>query len=623
MNDEATKVIGTDSADPAAVPRIPDRTPATEPRRAAPPEPPIAAEQETRLSDRPAPPAAAGTVGPTMAPDPADPSPAAPGPAPLNDPVPAYGIPPGTLLANTYRVERMLGGGGMGEVYLTRDERVGVQHAVKVIRPSMAANRQVMDLFYREAKVLRGVRHDAVVSYDGFVRDAQGRDYLVMEYVDGPSLGERLRRGPLPPDEVLILRDRLAAGLAEAHRRGAVHRDLSPDNVILPGNQVAAAKLIDFGLSKLTDPTQETIIGSSFAGKYRFASPEQFGLGGGAVDGRSDIYSLGLILAAAALGRPLAMGESFADALATRQSVPDLTGIPQTLQPWLAAMLHPDPARRPADLDAVLTQWPAATRVNPVPRSANADAKASAPARSRAPDAVPGSASARRAPRVWLISGGALALAAVAAGIYVALQPLQPVSHLGTATRPDPTADTRPTPPGPTIPEPGAPATPAGTLEQLIAAHRDDAALRTAQSLIAARSAAPAAQPLPTGALLALADQLRTAGRPQDAFILAEALISAGETPPIDTLWPLAQDLRAAGRLDPWFFLVRNLANRGYGPASFAMGEMYDPQHWSAGTSPLAKPRADKAQEWYEQALRQGVREAEERLAALRSAATP
>jgi eukaryotic-like serine/threonine-protein kinase len=534
----------------------------------------------------------------------------------------AYGIPAGTLLANTYRVERMLGGGGMGEVYLTRDERVGVQHAVKVIRPSMAANRQVMDLFYREAKVLRGVRHDAVVSYDGFVRDAQGRDYLVMEYVDGPSLGERLRGGPLPVDEVLTLRDRLAAGLAEAHRRGAVHRDLSPDNVILPGNQVAAAKLIDFGLSKLTDPTQETIIGSSFAGKYRFASPEQFGLCGGAVDGRSDIYSLGLILAAAALGRPLAMGESFADALATRQRVPDLTGIPETLQPWLAAMLDPDPARRPADLDTLLNQWPAATRVGPLTRSANAGDKASEPVRTPAPDPAPYSVpAARRSPRVWLLSGGALALAAVAAGLYVALQPLEPVLPSGTATGPGPTTETRPTPPVPATSDPDAPATPAGSLEQLIAAHRDDAALSTARNLIAARSAAPAAsaQPLPTGAFLALAEQLRTAGRPHDAFTLVEALISTGETLPVDTLWSLARNLRAVGRLDPWFFVVRNLANRGYGPASFAMGEMYDPRHWSAGTSPLAKPRADKAQEWYELALRQGVREAGERLEALKS----
>lgn len=269
------------------------------------------------------------------------------------------GIPPGTLLVNTYRVERLLGGGGMGEVYLVRHAGLGTLHAIKVIRTAMAMNRQVMDLFYREARVLRGVRHDAIVSYEGFVRDDQGRDYLVMEYAEGPSLADCLRRGPLSPGEVLALRDRLAAGLAEAHRQGAVHRDISPDNVILPGNRIEAAKLIDFGVCKLTDPTQETIIGSSFAGKHRYASPEQFGLFAGSVDARSDIYSLGLILAAAVQGRPLGMGETIEATLRSRQTVPDLSGVPASLRGWLSAMLQPDPARRPASMDVLLARWPA------------------------------------------------------------------------------------------------------------------------------------------------------------------------------------------------------------------------------------------------------------------------
>ncbi len=274
---------------------------------------------------------------------------------------PFTGIPPQTLLVNTYRVERLLGGGGMGEVYLARHMGLGTEHAIKVIRPSMDGNTQIMDLFYREAKVLRGVRHDAVVNYDGFVRDDQGRDYLVMEYVEGPSLAERLKHGPLTVAEVLTLRDRLCAGLAEAHRKGAVHRDLSPDNVILPGDRLEAAKLIDFGLCKLTDPDQETIIGTSFAGKYRYASPEQFGLHGGEVDARSDIYSLGLLLAAAAQGRPLEMGVSFEAALRSRQQVPDLTQLPEALRGWLTAMLQPDPAARPASVEALLERWPVAT----------------------------------------------------------------------------------------------------------------------------------------------------------------------------------------------------------------------------------------------------------------------
>ncbi len=325
------------------------------------------------------------------------------------DPVAPHGIAPGTLLVNTYRVERLLGGGGMGEVYLARHTGLETRHAIKVIRPAMAMNRQVMDLFYREARVLRGVRHDAVVSYDGFVRDDQGRDYLVMEYVEGSSLADRLRRGPLNPAEVLSLRDRLAAGLAEAHRCGAVHRDISPDNVILPGERIEAAKLIDFGVCKLTDPTQETIIGSSFAGKYRYASPEQLGLFGGGVDARSDIYSLGLILAAAAQGRPLGMGDSIEGALRSRQSVPDLSGVPAGLRDWLVAMLQPDPAQRPATMEALLEHWPAAgggTQRSPGRTATEAAAR---------------SGRGRRG-LMWAI--GLVLLVAIAGGLYWLLRPL-------------------------------------------------------------------------------------------------------------------------------------------------------------------------------------------------------
>ena len=89
-----------------------------------------------------------------------------------------------------------------------------------------------------------------------------------------------------------------------------IHRDLSPDNVILPGGELAKAKIIDFGISKMADPEVKTIVGDDFAGKYSYVSPEQLGLYGGKVDPRSDIYSLGLVLAAAATGTPLDMAQS-------------------------------------------------------------------------------------------------------------------------------------------------------------------------------------------------------------------------------------------------------------------------------------------------------------------------
>lgn len=407
-------------------------------------------------------------------------------------PAPPPGIAPGTLLVNTYRVERLLGNGGMGEVYLARHAGLGTQHAIKVIRPAMAQERQVMDLFYREARVLRGVRHEAVVSYDGFVRDDQGRDYLVMEYVEGPSLAERLRRGPLAPAEVLSLRDRLAAGLGEAHRKGAVHRDLSPDNVILPGDRIEAAKLIDFGICKLTDPSQETIVGDSFAGKYRYASPEQLGLFGGQVDARSDIYGLGLILAAAALGRPLAMGESVDAALRSRQAVPDLSGIPPSLREWLSAMLQPEPARRPRSVDELLARWPAGSRSQrPGPRSPPS-------ARSRGGRGL-----------TWAL--GLILVAGLAGGVYWLLRPLPPV----------------------VVPPPGPKAPPirsevSATAPDLAGLIRDGR-LEEAFALVQERMGA--GTPPPVDDTWALAQVLRGTGRVDQAFALVRELANGGQGP--------------------------------------------------------------------------------------------
>ena len=616
MNDEPTRLTGAGTADPQAATRIGGAAAAG---LQAPGEPTLGPSAPAGGAGSPPPPAEAPTVVPSA-------PPRSPGtaPAPLAEP-PLHGIPPGTLLVNTYEVVRLLGGGGMGEVYLARHTGLGTLHAVKVIRPSMVANRQVMDLFYREAKVLRGVRHDAVVSYDGFVRDADGRDYLVMEYVDGDPLGERLRRGPLPAAEVMVLRDRLAAGLGEAHRQGAVHRDISPDNVILPGDRVGAAKLIDFGLTKLTDPGQESIIGSAFAGKFRYAAPEQFGMFGGEVDARSDIYSLGLILAAAALGRPLDMGNTFEAALRARQTVPDLAALPESLRPWLAAMLEPDPANRPASLDALVSRWPAPTQVVAAPPGRSAASTPDASARGAHGRADPG-APARPAGRpraLWIgISGGLAAVAGL--GLYLMLRPLSPTPPGPGPDAPHSGGQTPARPPnGESGREPGREpgGTPASGLEALVQAGRTDEALQAAAALIAANANVPEAArtPLPAAAFLDLAGRLRAAGRPADAFVPVEALIGAGAAPPAGVLWPLALDLRAAGRLDPFFFLVRYLAGQGFGPAVFAYGEIYDPGHWSEATSPFKKPNANKAREWYQKAAALGVPEAAARLAALPS----
>src|SRR5499433_774295 len=148
---------------------------------------------------------------------------------------PSATIAPGQLLGHTYRIEALLARGGMGEVYRARHIELNTEHALKIILPELANNQRIVDLFRREASVLRTIRNDAVVAYDGVSRDENGRLYLVMEFVDGPSLSKLMREHPFDAEQVRQLRDRLADGLAVAHEKGVIHRDISPDNVILPG----------------------------------------------------------------------------------------------------------------------------------------------------------------------------------------------------------------------------------------------------------------------------------------------------------------------------------------------------------------------------------------------------
>ena len=267
------------------------------------------------------------------------------------------GLASGTLLGNTYTIETLLAQGGMGEVYRARHVELATEHAIKIMLPSLAEDPKIVQLFREEARKLGRLNNDAVVHYEGFFRDEHGLRYLVTEFVPGESLEQLLRRRRLEPDEVLRLRDRLALGLAAAHEMGIVHRDVSPENILLPDGDIDRAKLIDFGIAKSMDPSGMTIIGSDFAGKYSYVSPEQVGLFGGRVDLRSDIYSLGLVLAAAAIGfgRKLDMGNSAPTMIAARQHVPDLSEVPASLRPVIARMLEPGPDNRPPSMRALLS----------------------------------------------------------------------------------------------------------------------------------------------------------------------------------------------------------------------------------------------------------------------------
>jgi len=265
----------------------------------------------------------------------------------------------GTTLNGIYEVERLIAVGGMGEVYKGRAIQTGDAVAIKMIRPELARDEAALALFRREAAALHNLYNEAIVRYYVFTIDPGTQSpYLAMEFVDGQPLSERIKESPLSVEEVDLLRRRIAPGLHAAHLLGIVHRDVSPDNIILPGGSIARAKIIDFGIARSSLLGEGTVIGSGFAGKYNYVSPEQLGLFGGDVTGRSDMYSFALVLAEALAGKPLDMGGSQVQILDKRRRLPDLSAIDARIRPLLARMLAPDPADRFADMSEVAAWQP-------------------------------------------------------------------------------------------------------------------------------------------------------------------------------------------------------------------------------------------------------------------------
>lgn len=317
------------------------------------------------------------------------------------------GVQPGTRLNDIYEVELQIAAGGMGEIYRGRLVETGDPVAIKMIKPEFADNESVLALFRKEASALHHLHHDSIVRYYIFGIDRTiNRAYLAMEFVEGSSLSDLLTRRSLTVQETTELRQRLAAGLQAAHDKGIIHRDISPDNVILPEENVRKAKIIDFGIARSTKLGQATVIGDGFAGKYNYVSPEQLGMFGGEVTPRSDIYSLGLVLAECLRGKPIDMSGSQADVIEKRRVVPDLSEIDDRLQPLIARMLAPDPKDRPESMVEV-AEWvwtPPAAK----PRGRKAAEGAEAGARTK--------------PGIALMAGAAIALAAAGAGGYFMLR---------------------------------------------------------------------------------------------------------------------------------------------------------------------------------------------------------
>ncbi|MEM9583086.1 MAG: protein kinase [Pseudomonadota bacterium] len=249
---------------------------------------------------------------------------------------------PDDVLNNTYKIEAILGRGGTSEVYKARSEISGRVMAIKALRAEFASNEDFLALMTREEDI-RDVRHDAIVRYFDTQRMPNGVVYLVMEHVDGPGLDQKLKSGGMPASDLLVVGQRVCEGLIAAHSRNIVHRDLSPDNIILRDDKPSDAVIIDFGIAKDTNPGAETIVGNEFAGKYAYAAPEQLS---GQTDPRSDIYSLGALLLSTFRGAKPDIGNNPMEVVQKKSEPLDLSGVPDPLARLIAKMAHPDPAKR-------------------------------------------------------------------------------------------------------------------------------------------------------------------------------------------------------------------------------------------------------------------------------------
>ncbi len=264
----------------------------------------------------------------------------------------------GTQLNGVFVINSLLATGGMGEVYRAQSIAAGDEVAIKVIRSDLANKETALALFRKEASALSKLSHEAIARFFLFSVDPViNRAYLAMEFVEGTSLEALIASGKrVDTDDVAILARRIAMGLQAAHEIGIVHRDISPDNIILAEGEVRKAKLIDFGIARsVRVGSNTTVLGGSFAGKYNYVSPEQLGLFDGDVRATSDIYSLGLVLAAVLRGAPLDMSGSQLEVINKRRQPPDLTEIPTVFVPLLKRMLEPRPNDRLQSMAEVAT----------------------------------------------------------------------------------------------------------------------------------------------------------------------------------------------------------------------------------------------------------------------------
>lgn len=290
----------------------------------------------------------------------------------------------GTLLAGRYRLGPLLGNGATSDVRQARDERLGREVAVKLLRRTGLDGRREQ----AEARLLASLSHPHLVTvYDAHLDGDQ--PFFVMELVSGQSLDRRLQQGPLPIDDVRQVGAQVADALAYVHGRGLVHRDVKPGNILLGADLDGAvdARLADFGIARLEEGTRLTATGQ-LLGTAAYLSPEQ--VRGGSVGPATDVYALGLVLIEALSGQLVFPGRAVESAVARLHRQPELPAAAGPIGGVLERMTALEPPDRPTAMQVAAAlaaeDGPAATVRLPLPADPvdEADARADAPESSTA-----------------------------------------------------------------------------------------------------------------------------------------------------------------------------------------------------------------------------------------------
>jgi tetratricopeptide (TPR) repeat protein/TolB-like protein/predicted Ser/Thr protein kinase len=263
-----------------------------------------------------------------------------------------------------YQIIRQLGAGGMGVVWLAEDTRLNRKVALKTVKTAEADTLEGRQRLMREARAVASLNHPHIAAVHD-VLDVDGKVIVVFEYVEGETLSTRIMRGgPLPVAETVEIAWQLADALAAAHRHGIIHRDLKPSNVVIGADSLV--KVLDFGIARMVpagaDPSQNApgTIGGGLVGTPGYAAPEQYLSRN--VDGRADLYSLGVMIYEMLAGRrPFPSSDAVALATAVLRDAPPTladagVSVPAELAALLDRLLEREPAKRPTSGDEVLVE---------------------------------------------------------------------------------------------------------------------------------------------------------------------------------------------------------------------------------------------------------------------------